>query len=113
MNQNYELLCYIFSCYVFLNDVGIVQDNSSHFWYSMLLSEIEQIESGRLERNEESGLVDLSDPGELIVYKDTTILRREVEGKYLEIPTSQFKQLVKDWIKFIDVNIKAFAPRNS
>jgi hypothetical protein len=72
------------------------------------LVEITKIELGELERNEQAGLVDLGDPGELIIYKNRTILEREEEGKRLEISTSEFKQLVKDWIIFVEVNTKAF-----
>jgi len=50
-NPSYSLLGYIFN-------------NNSIAWYPELLSEIEQIELGKLERNEECGLVDLSDSGE-------------------------------------------------
>jgi len=97
-NDNYLLLGYVF-------------DGRYKEWYPELLSEIEQIEKGEKERNEECGLVDLSDPGELIIYKDITILEREEEGKRIEIPTSEFKQLVIDWIKFVDVNTKAFTEK--
>ena len=107
-DSNYDLLCYIFSAKVLLDNDNQVKSNSSHFWFNELLEEIDQIEQGKLERNEETGLVDLGDPGDLIIYKNKTTLELRSDGKYLEITTHEFKTLVQLWIKFISVNVEGF-----
>ncbi|WP_212004578.1 hypothetical protein [Chitinophaga sp. HK235] len=102
--KEYELLEYTFSTF----------KGRSLSWYHELIQEITQIQQGELETNEEMGIRDFFPTGDIHIYRDITVYEIEEEGQRLEIPTTVYKQLLEDWIKFVELNSKAFpsSPEN-
>jgi len=82
-------------------------------FYQNFLSEISEIEKGNKEEFEDSYDVGGGLIFELKITKEVTYCETWVEErKCLELPTSEFKELVQNWIKFVEVNTAAFSNKN-
>ncbi|MFK7061505.1 hypothetical protein V3Q90_15410 [Flavobacterium oreochromis] len=78
-------------------------------FYRNLLSEIARVENGNNEVFEDSYDVGGGLSLELKITKDVTYCETWTDVRQcLELPTSEFKKLVANWIKFVEVNTAAF-----
>jgi hypothetical protein len=82
-------------------------------FYQNFLSEISEIENGNKETFEDRYDVGGGLMFELKITKETTYCETWTDvRKCLELPTSEFKELVENWIKFVEVNTVAFGSKN-
>jgi hypothetical protein len=78
-------------------------------FYRNFIFEISEIEKGKKDVFEDSYDVGGGLSFELKITKETTYCETWTDvRKCLELPTAEFKELIENWIKFVEVNTAAF-----
>jgi hypothetical protein len=84
-------------------------DSVTFPFFNNFLTQIQQINQGKKEVFEDSYDVGGGLSFELKITKETTTCETWTDVRnILELPTSEFKELVENWIKFVEVNTAAF-----
>lgn len=80
--------------------------------FKEMLQEVTSILNGEMVQDEPWGIRDWQPSGDILIDKEKVVYDlTETDGTHyhIEIPTLDFKQLLENWNKFVEINSQAFS----
>ena|SRR6218665_1953508 len=98
-DSKFDLLTYTF--------ISVLTGKNLENWYNDFL----EIYEGKIKMDEPWGIRSWAPTGDIWITGKCVTYELEQDGKklHLEIPAYKYKKLLEDWIKFVDINSKAFS----